>query len=210
MATLPIDNEPLVLADGTKIDPSSGSVIKDTTTNFVSVPSPSEAQRIIARTRMTVADLPLPPKELSAIALVAFYTLFGLSDREIAIALDAQLTIEQIEHIRTLDAYIEFMQSAKENILHTQTQSVREVFEEHATLAANKIINLANSDNDVLAFKASQDVLDRAGHRPADIVEHRHKMDDALNIVFIKKDETKSVPMINITPERIEDAAGTN
>jgi hypothetical protein len=76
----------------------------------------------------------------------------------------------------------------------------------HAKDAANKVIELAASDSEVLAFKASQDVLDRAGHRPADIVEHRVKMEDALNIVFIKKDETQEVPTIDVTPERIEDA----
>jgi hypothetical protein len=102
MASLPIEDEPLVLADGTKINPVNGRVIKDgSAAKFVSVPSPSEAQKIIARTRMTVADLPLPPKQLSGVALVAFYTLFGLSDQEICIAVDNKLTLEQINNIRT-------------------------------------------------------------------------------------------------------------
>jgi hypothetical protein len=196
-----------VLADGTKINPVNGRVIKDgSAAKFVSVPSPSEAQKIIARTRMTVADLPLPPKQLSGVALVAFYTLFGLSDQEICIAVDNKLTLEQINNIRTLDAYIDFMESAKANILHTEAETVRDMFQRHAKDAANKVIELAASDSEVLAFKASQDVLDRAGHRPADIVEHRVKMEDALNIVFIKKDETQEVPTIDVTPERIEDA----
>jgi hypothetical protein len=195
------------LADGTKINPVNGRVIKDgSAAKFVSVPSPSEAQKIIARTRMTVADLPLPPKQLSGVALVAFYTLFGLSDQEICIAVDNKLTLEQINNIRTLDAYIDFMESAKANILHTEAETVRDMFQRHAKDAANKVIELAASDSEVLAFKASQDVLDRAGHRPADIVEHRVKMEDALNIVFIKKDETQEVPTIDVTPERIEDA----
>jgi hypothetical protein len=74
----------------------------------------------------------------------------------------------------------------------------------HAPIAAKKIINLAQSDAEVLAFKASQDVLDRAGHRPVDIVEHRHKMEDALNIVYIKKDETIPVPTIDVEAEAVE------
>lgn len=202
---LPIGNEPLLLADGTQIDCSSGKVIKDQAASFVSVPCASEAQKIIARTRMTVADLPLPPKQLSAVAMVAFYTLFGMNDRDISIAIDCQLTEEQIEKVRELDAYIEFMQTAKANMLHTETETVRELFEEHAHTAAKKIIDLSQSDNDVLAFKTSQDILDRAGHRPADIVEHRHKMEQgSLNIVYIQKDETKPIPMIDITPEEVE------
>jgi hypothetical protein len=48
----------------------------------------------------------------------------------------------------------------------------------------------------VLAFKASQDILDRAGHRPADVIEHRHRMEDSLNIVITKRDETKQLPTL--------------
>lgn len=201
---LPFDNEPLVLADGTEIDPSSGSVIKKDAPKLVSIPAPGEAQRIVARTRKSVAELPLPPQQLSGVALVAFYTLFGLHDQDIAIALDSKLTIEQIETIRTLDAYSDFMQTAKENIVNTQQDTVRELFQKHADAAATKVINLAASDNDVLAFKASQDVLDRAGHRPADVIEHRHKMEDALHIVVTKRDEGIQVPMIDVTPEAID------
>lgn len=208
MATLPIEDEPLVLADGTKIDPASGKVIKDTPAKFISVPSPSEAQRIVSRTRKTVADLPLPPKNLSAVALVAFYTLFGLSDRDISIALEGKVTEEQINNVRELDAYREFMATAKDNILHTETETVRDIFQKNALHAASKVVQLATSDNDVLAFKASQDVLDRAGHRPADIVEHRHKMEDALNIVVIKKDETQQPPTIDVTPDSFEESVG--
>lgn len=198
---LPIGNEPLVLADGTEIDPSSGRVVKKDTPNLVSVPCPSDAQKIIAKTRRTISELPMPPEKMSGIGLVAFYTLFGLSAQDISVALEGRLTKEQVENIRELDAYREFIDTAKANILHTEQNKVRELFEQHADKAATKIINLAESDNDVLAFKASQDVLDRAGHRPADIVEHRHKMEDALQIVITKKDDTKEPPMIDITPE---------
>lgn len=201
---LPMDNEPLMLADGTQIDCTSGKVIKDNPAKFVSVPCPSEAQRIIARTKMTIAELPLPPRQLSAVAMVAFYTLYGLSDRDISIALDGNLTEDQIEHIRKLDAYIEFFATAKMNLLNTETQLVREVFETHAPVAAQKIVELAQSESDVLAFKASQDVLDRAGHRPADIIEHRHKIEDNLNIVITKRDETVPVPVIDINCEVVD------
>jgi len=198
---LPEADEPLVLADGTKIDPSTGKPIKEQP--LVLIPSPGEAQRIVARTRKSVTELPLPPKQLSGVALVAFYTLFGLNDQDISIALDSSLTIEQIERIRTLDAYIEFMETAKANMIHTQSDTVREMFQTHASHAATKIINLSQSDNDVLAFTASKDVLDRAGHRPADVVEHRHKMEDALNIVYIEKKANEDVPMIDVTPEEV-------
>ena len=198
---LPVDNEPLVLADGTKIDPESGRPIREQP--LVSIPTPGEAQRIVARARKTVAELPLPPKQLSGVALVAFYTLFGLHDQDISIALNGQLTVDQIENIRQLDAYIEFMETAKANIVNTQTDTVREMFQTHASNAAQKIISLAQSESSAVAFAASRDVLDRAGHRPADVVEHRHKMEDALNIVYIEKKANEDVPYIDVTPEDV-------
>jgi hypothetical protein len=45
------------------------------------------------------------------------------------------------------------------------------------------------------------DVLDRAGHRPADVVEHRVRMEGALTIEFIEKDAGKEVPTITIDKE---------
>lgn len=198
------DLEPLILADGTKIDPTTGKAIKEKKAqSFVEVPSGIDAQQLVARTRKTVAELPLPPEQLSGVALVAFYTLFGLPDAEIAIATNSRLSIPQIKQIRELDAYKDFMTTAKDNILNTAVDQVREKFQKHAINAANKVIELAQSENEVLAFKASQDVLDRSGHRPADVVEHRHKMEDALNIVFIHKNEGQEVPTIDVTPDKV-------
>lgn len=201
---LPECDEPLVLADGSKIDPSTGKVIKDKMSQFVSVPSPSEAQALVVRARKSVADLPLPPQQLSGVGLVAFYTLFGLQDSDIALALDSRVTVEQIKEIKKSEAYVEFMQSAKENILHTETETVRDVFQKHAKAAAMKVVELADGESDVLAFKASQDILDRAGHRPADVVEHRHRMEDVLNIVITKRDETKQLPIIDAAFEEVD------
>lgn len=196
--------EPLILADGTKIDPTTGKAIKEKkASKFIEVPSGSAAQALVVKTRKTIAELPLPPQQLSGVALVAFYTLFGLPDTEISLATSGALTVEQVKHIKKLDAYKEFMVTAKTNIIETSTDQVRELFQKNALGAASKILELADSDNDVLAFKASQDVLDRAGHRPADIVEHRHKMEDALNIVFTHRDASKDLPVIDITPDAV-------
>lgn len=202
--TLPTNPlEPLVLADGTKIDPVSGSIIREIVSSFIEVPSNAEAQALIVKSRRSVAELPLPPSQLNAVALVSFYTLFGLPDREISLAVDGRLTTEQIKSIKELDAYKEFMVAAKANIVETATAQVRDVFERHAKQAANKIVQLAVEGEGVLAFKASQDILDRAGHRPADIVEHRHRMEDNLNIVITRKDESVRPPTLDLSPDEV-------
>jgi hypothetical protein len=47
---------------------------------------------------------------------------------------------------------------------------------------------------------AAKDVLDRAGQRPVDIIEHRHKMEGGLTIEYVdKKDD---IPTIDITPDK--------
>jgi hypothetical protein len=196
--------EPLILADGTKIDPSSGKVVRDTPSAWTEIPKPSEAQAIVVRARKSVNELPLPPQQMSGVGLVAFYTLFGLNDTDIAIALDGKLTEDQISNIRKLSVYKDFMASAKTNLLETANDQVRDLLQQHAMSAAMQVVEHAKSDNDVLSFKASQDILDRAGHRPADIVEHRHKLEDALHIVIERKDNSDAVPIIDVTPEIVD------
>lgn len=196
----------LTLADGTKIGPD-GKVMRDPNapSPWTEVPAPSEAQALVVRARKSVNELPLPPEKMSAVGLVAFYTLFGLNDTDIAIALDGRITEQQIENIRNLSAYQDFMKSARATFMETEQEAVRDIFSQHAAGAARQVVELAkDSDNDVLKFKASQDILDRAGHRPADIVEHRHKMEDALHIVIERKDNTAEIPAIDVTPEHVD------
>lgn len=201
--------EPLVLADGTKIDPSTGEVLKERKQRaaFTEVPAPSVAQALVVKSKRSVADLPAPPAQLTGVALVAFYTLFGLGDRDISLALDGKISEEQVRRIRTLDAYKDFMNDAKANIIETSTDLVRDVFQQNAVGAARTVVELAQSNNDVLAFKASQDILDRAGHRPADIIEHRLNMADQLQIVYIERNPDEQAPIIDVPFERLEEDA---
>lgn len=201
---LATSHEPLTLADGTQIDPSTGKPIREQSDAFIEVPSPSQAQELVVRAKRSVNELPMPPQQMNGVGLVAFYTLFGLNDTDIAIALDGKLTEDQVSNIRKLSVYKDFMASAKANLMETAQEQVRDLLGQHAIGAAKKVIEHAKGDNDVLSFKASQDILDRAGHRPADIVEHRHKLEDALHIVIEHKDDNRSVPMIDVTPEIVD------
>ena len=67
--------------------------------------------------------------------------------------------------------------------------------------AANVMVDIMeDSENGpVTRMAAAKDVLDRAGHRPADIVEHKIKMEGGLTIEYVdKKDD---IPVIDITLE---------
>lgn len=207
MSLLADASEPLILADGTKIDPASGKVIKDKKTSFVEIPNASQAIAIVARTKRNVSELPLPPQKMNAVSLVLFYSMWGLADTDIAITVN--ITRDQVNNIKKLPEYLAMSQDIQQSILQHETNEVRDIFQKHARGAAEKIVDIAiNADDDsVLGFKAAQDVLDRAGHRPADVVLHKHGLDDSLKIVYIQQQPNDTIPNASIVDAEFEEVA---
>ena len=67
----------------------------------------------------------------------------------------------------------------------------------------DSIVDMMDEEG-ALGFAAAKDILDRAGHRPADVVEHRHRLDNSLQIEIIRKDEnTASLPVIDAEFEEL-------
>lgn len=191
-------NEPLVLADGTKIDPSNGKVLRDKkSSGLVLIPSASEAQAIVAKTRRSVAELPVAPQQMSTIGLVLFYTMYGLANADIGII--TGLSTEQVKSIKALPEYANASDDIVKTVRENEASTIRDFFQQKAADAAEAVVE-AMEEGGVLGFKAAQDILDRAGHRPADVVEHKHTMQNALRIEHIRATDNKDIPMINVTP----------
>ena len=191
-------NEPLVLADGTKIDPSNGKVLRDKkSSGLVLIPSASEAQAIVAKTRRSVAELPVAPQQMSTIGLVLFYTMYGLANSDIGII--TGLSTEQVKSIKALPEYANASDDIVKTVRENEASTIRDFFQQKAADAAEAVVE-AMEEGGVLGFKAAQDILDRAGHRPADVVEHKHTMQNALRIEHIRATDSKDIPMINVTP----------
>lgn len=191
-------NEPLVLADGTKIDPSNGKVLRDKkSSGLVLIPSASEAQAIVAKTRRSVAELPVAPQQMSTIGLVLFYTMYGLANSDIGII--TGLSTEQVKSIKALPEYANASDDIVKTVRENEASTIRDFFQQKAADAAEAVVE-AMEEGGVLGFKAAQDILDRAGHRPADVVEHKHTMQNALRIEHIRATDNKDIPMINVTP----------
>lgn len=203
--SLPVDvAEPLLLADGTKIDPTSGKVIKDKKPQqFVEIPSASVAQALVARTKKSINELPLPPQNMNALSLVLFYTMWGLSNNDIALV--TGLTLSQIKNIKDLEAYIKLQDDLMRSVLEIEATDIRAFFAQKARSAAQKVVDIAEDGEGALAFKASQDILDRAGFRPADVVEHKHQLEGALRIEHIRAEPVSGVPAIDVPFTVIED-----
>lgn len=165
---------------------------------FISVPKNSEAQQTIINTKKKLADLPAPPQEMNTISVVASYTLLGIDDKEIAIA--TGLTTNQIDNIKVNKAYEEFIEHIIESLKENDLDTVRGLISSNSLRSAERIGELIESRNEAIALKASEANLDRDGFRPADVVEHRHKLEGGMTIEIIKKDLTQEKPLIDVTP----------
>ena len=197
---LPSHNEPLRLADGKLVYPD-GKVVdpnKPQQKRYIQVPTNQEAQALIVATRRKISDLPDIPKVTNPVSVVISYTLFGLSDEEIALA--TNLTTNQITNIKLSAVYKSMHADIINSVLSAEADTVRDIFVQKSRRAALNIADGLDSDNPAERLLASKEVLDRAGFRPADIVEHRHRIDGGLTIEVIKKD-TNNSPIIDLSLE---------
>jgi hypothetical protein len=126
------------------------------------------------------------------------YTLFGLDDEEIAIA--TSLSVEQIGRIKVGDAYTQMHEAVVRTVLDSETNVVRELFTKNARNAAQVMVRALDDGTRADRMAAARDILDRSGHRPSDVVEHRHRMDGGLVIEIVRRD-TSQMPTIDMDKE---------
>lgn len=192
--------QPLKLADGRLVYPD-GRIVdpSDARNALIDVPTNREATRLVVEARKKLADLPDVPKTMNTVSVVLSYTLFGLADVEIALA--TGMTETQIGIVKMHDAYTQMHDAVITSIISTESNDVRSLFEQHSRRAVNTMLSvLDNSKSEVNKIVVARDLLDRAGHRPADVVEHRHKMDGGLTIEIITRDKN-AIPTIELEVE---------
>lgn len=194
---LPQGTEPLILADGTKINPVDGTIVVDEV--LVEVPNTEQIKREIVASRKRISDLPVPPEQMNTISVILSYSLFGISDEDIALVL--LIPLEQIVTIKGSDAYSSLQDQFVKNIIESDLADVRGMFVQKSRYAADKVFSLLDSETESTRMSAAKDVLDRAGQRPVDVVEHRHKMEGGLTIEYIEKKD--DIPLIDITPKEM-------
>ena len=195
---LPQGTEPLVLADGTKINPIDGNIVTDISEAVIEVPNTQDIKREITASRKRVSDLPVPPEQMNTISVILSYSLFGISDDDISNVIS--LPLDQIEKIKKSDAYEKLQSQLIKNIVESDLSDVRGMFVQQSHGAAQVMFSAMNNEEHgiVTRMAAAKDVLDRAGQRPVDVVEHRHKMEGGLTIEYVEKKD--DIPTIDITP----------
>lgn len=193
----------ITLADGTVINTQTGR--PQGLAGFTVVPTNQEAVSEITRVRKRLADLPdIPQGQMNITAVICSYYMFGLEDHEIAHA--CGITVNQVENIKMTAAFDDLVSALRQNIVEGQQGDVRELISQHARTAASAMVNELSSPNSQARIVAAKDILDRAGHRPADVVEHRHKIEGGLTIEYVKKGGEIDLPTLDITAEDVTDA----
>lgn len=193
---LPASGEPLKLADGTLVYPGGKTVKPQREPQMVEVPSNTKAQRLVAATRRKLVDLPAVPKQMNIMSVVIMYTLLGIQDHEIALA--TELTVDQIKLIKEHEIYGRLMEDVATNIIAQDTNELQTIIASHAKAAVGKIVEHLDNEDGKTSLGAAKDLLDRAGYRPADQVEHRHTMEGGLVIRVIKRDENMKFPGLTL------------
>jgi len=199
---LPKSNDPLRLADGRMVYPDGRIRVDgdpDPAPRLVEVPTHADAQRIVVAARRKLVDLPEVPRTMNAVSVVLSYTLFGLDDEEIAIA--TGMTVDQVGRIKCGDPYTQMHEAVVRTVLDSETSVVRELFVKNAKSAATVMVRAMEEGTRADRMAAARDILDRSGHRPSDVVEHRHRMDGGLVIEIVKRSGTE-LPVIDMEVDR--------
>ena len=192
-------DEPLKLADGSLVYPGGRVVGPESAVvspRFVEIPTHTEAQKLVTATRRKLSDLPEVPKTMNAVSVVLSYTMFGLGDEEIAIA--TGLTTEQVGRIKVSEPFTQMHDAVVRNIMESETDVVRDILAKNARSAATVMVEALQAGNRSDRMAAARDIMDRSGHRPADVVEHRHRVDGGLVIEYVKRDTAEKFPTIDM------------
>lgn len=185
----------LKLADGSEID-LNGKLVK-----------PLEKEKPAAKplekisTHRLLEDLPASGKVMHTVALVGAYTIWGLRAQDIATLLNT--TVEQIEMVRADDLFKRFFQELLRSVLDSELEDIRDRIVTKARTALLKLEEVLDDDDSKVKLNAANSILDRAGFRPADIVEHKHKVEGALKIVYEQRGKTTQ-PAIDVEFEETD------
>lgn len=174
----------VTLYDGRQIDPTTGKVVADPRRSDASLHAETSVPRVV--TRRTSVDLLLPGPQMRLIAALAALDLWGLAHSDLAELFG--LSEDKLKLIAGETQFQTFQKQLIRSILDSELEEVRDNIAAVARRASIRVMDMLDSDeaDPKTILRAAQDILDRSGMRPVDIVEHRHTMQGGFKIVYEK------------------------
>lgn len=190
--------QPLVLPNGTKIDKDEdGETIVQTKkeqeekTLLDEILKDVYTDDNVDTYQRTLADVTATKAEFNPVMLVLSYSLWGLDDHAIARFLEVDVTT--IEQIKQTELFTRTRVEMLEAIRYAEQSSIHGYLTQKARLAAATVAANMTAKKPEVQLAAANSVLDRAGFRPVDRVEHTMRFEDELRIVHIQKDKTPTI-----------------
>lgn len=154
--------DPFVTGDGRVIPPAKDVKPRDRERERARYTQPHEFRPV---KRINVKELPAPAKIMNGVGVIFMYTMLGLSDREIVDLL--KLTQNQVEEIRQHTAYSQLFNSVLHEFVNAESELIESRIAAYSHNALTRISELSeNAEEEGISLRASQDLMDRAGHGP--------------------------------------------
>jgi hypothetical protein len=141
--------------------------------------------------RMSLKEMPAEMQTQAIVNAVLVFHLMGLSNNEIALALN--VSMQQISAIKEMTAYQETFELLFSEFIASNSQSLQSRIASFAARSVENIMELADAkagDENVPAIvilKANQDVLDRSG-LSADALFGKNTASDDMNLKIVIED----------------------
>lgn len=185
--------DPLITKDGEVIEPDDLIDIGGHNPKAYDV----KPQDFRAIKRQDMDDLPTTSHEMNACAAVFCYTMLGISDREIQIAL--KIREDQLKKIRAHEGYALVFSSAMEELININSASMQARIAAMAPMAIGQIFTIAQTGRkEETRLTASRDIADRAGTKVADMDARQQGRPVGLRVIVTKKEDGEQTTEIRM------------
>lgn len=158
MTELASPNEPLVLRNGKRIDPTTGRAVRES--SEAGVPFASPAGRSVASpTRRRIDDLKIPPAALTSIMVVAAMRLCNFDTIDIIESLGT--THDMLVAVENHSDYTRVRDLLIDSVQEMAKQDAKGILAAAAPGAAQLLASNIDSEDEILAQTAAIGVLDR-------------------------------------------------
>lgn len=172
--------------------------VEPTQQNVVKIKTNTQLQQEDAEVRRKLSDLP-DLSNVNIISQVLCYNLYGLSLQDISTV--TKIPLENVQTIVMSQDFADYKKKMLASIKELDEGDVRNYLSKASKRAAEKVVDIMqNCANPKFSLAAAQDILDRSGQRPVDVVEHKMKVDNELRILYITKNDNEKKQLENIKP----------